>query len=118
MLGVINLLSLTVWETALHQKRPYLDLIDGINAIKHIIFHKLVPGIYNCATNTSSVQEIVDIIKELKPNIEVKKVKSSIMNDLSYGINTKKFIDTGFVFTGDLRRAIKETMSLFKGVNN
>ena len=109
--------SITVWETALEQNRPYLDLQDAVRAIKHFIFNKADSGIYNCATNTNNVNEIVGLISEFKANVTINKIESSIMNRLTYGVDNGKLIRTGFEFEGNLRIAIKETLSLFKDLN-
>ena len=78
---------LTVWETALNQKRPYLDLIDLANSITYIIKNDLFNNdVYNILTNNSTVNEIINCIKEFEANLEIKFVKTNIMNQLSYEV--------------------------------
>ena len=58
---------LTVWKTALHQHRPYLDLGDAVKAINFIIQKKLYDGrIYNVVTTNSSVSNISLAESELR----------------------------------------------------
>ena len=54
---------ITVWRTALHQKRPYLDLTDGVRALKFILQGKRFDNrVYNVVTDNSTVSDIVDVI--------------------------------------------------------
>ena len=111
-------LPITVWKTAYDQKRPYLDLFDACRAISFIIRNELFEGeIYNILTHNKTVHQIVDAISEFVPTLEIEFVKSEIMNQLSYDVSTEKFKSKGFVYKGDLKRGIKETLMLFNGLN-
>ena len=106
---------LTVWRTALHQHRPYLDLGDAVEAIKFIIQKKLYDGrVYNVVTTNASISSIVDIISAYVPNISVEYVDSQIMNQLSYHVSNKRLRDLGFEFEGDLEQGIGKTIDLLK----
>jgi nucleoside-diphosphate-sugar epimerase len=75
---------ISVWRTAYDQKRPYLDLLDASRAIELIIKNNIFDGrVYNVLTNNSTVREVVDVIREFVPDIEVGFVDSKIMNQLS-----------------------------------
>lgn len=111
-------LPVTVWETAYDQKRPYLDLFDAYRAISFIIRNELFEGeIYNILTHNKTVHQIIDTIREFVPTLEIKFVKNEIMNQLSYDVSTEKFKSKGFIYKGDLKRGIKETLMLFNGLN-
>ena len=80
---------LTIWKTALNQKRPYLSLGDGCRTIGHIIRHQLFDtGIYNIVTENLTVESILIIIK--------------------------KFGNTGFIYKGSIEKSIKDTIDLLK----
>jgi UDP-glucose 4-epimerase len=109
---------ISVWSTAYDQKRPYLDLFDASRAISHIIRNNIFDGrIYNVLTNNSTVREVVDVIREFVPDLEVGFVDSKIMNQLSYEVLDNRFKSQGFVSSGSLRRGIGETISWLKGAN-
>lgn len=109
---------ITVWKTAYNQKRPYLDLKDASNAFKHIISNDLFNGeIYNILTLNATVKEIVDIIQEQIPDLEIKYVDNKIMNQLSYEVSNEKFRNTGFSYKGNLNESINETINLLKNCN-
>ena len=110
---------ITVWTTAYDQKRPYLDLLDASQAIIYIIKNNIFDGqIYNVLTHNSTVRQVVDTIKEFVPNLEIDFVDSRIMNQLSYEVLCDRFKSKGFVFSGNLRRGIEETIDLLKNSNN
>ena len=108
---------LTIWKTAYNQKRPYLDLNDGINCIKFVISQNLFKNqIYNVATKNISIKNLLKNIKKYK-KIKVTFVSKKIMNQLSYEANCEKLLKKGFRFKGNLDKQIKKTLGLFKGIN-
>ena len=109
---------ISVWRTAYDQKRPYLDLLDASRAIELIIKNNIFDGrVYNVLTNNSTVREVVDVIREFVPDIEVGFVDSKIMNQLSYEVLDNRFKSQGFISAGSLRRGIGETISLLSNSN-
>ena len=109
---------ISVWSTAYDQKRPYLDLIDASRAISFIIGNDIFDGrIYNVLTDNATVREVVDVIREFIPGLEIGFVDSQIMNQLSYEVLDNRFRSKGFLPAGSLRRGIEETISLLKNAN-
>jgi len=109
---------ITVWKTAYEQKRPYLDLTDASRAIAFLIRNDLFDGrIYNVLTQNATVRQIVEIIRELVPALQITFVDSQIMNQLSYSVSSDRFARQGFTFTGDLRRGIGETIARLRQAN-
>jgi len=109
---------ITVWKTALNQKRPYLDLHDAIRAINFIIDKDLFNNeIYNVLTANYTVNDILKVIKKRLP-VKVSFVTTKIMNQLSYEVSNEEFIKTGFKFRGDLDKQIDKTIKLFRGFDN
>ena len=110
---------LTVWRTALNQERPYLDLSDAVRALDFLTRRERFDNeIYNVLTVNATVGEIVAIIREQIPDLEVQYVDSPIMNQLSYTVSAEKFKALGFEFRGDLRRGIGDTVRLFDGLKS
>jgi UDP-glucose 4-epimerase len=109
---------ISVWRTAYDQKRPYLDLLDASRAIELIIKNNIFDGrVYNVLTNNSTVRDVVDVIREFVPDIEVGFVDSKIMNQLSYEVLDNRLKSQGFISAGSLRRGIGETISLLSNSN-
>ena len=110
---------ITVWTTAYDQKRPYLDLLDASRAIIYIIENNIFDGqIYNVLTHNSTVRQVVETIKEFVPKLDIEFVDNRIMNQLSYEVLCDRFKAKGFIFSGNLKRGIKETIDLLKNSNN
>ncbi|CAN1525256.1 WcaG Nucleoside-diphosphate-sugar epimerases [Methylophilaceae bacterium] len=109
---------ITVWSTAYDQKRPYLDLVDAARAIAFIIRKDLFDGrIYNVLTHNATVRQVVDTVREFVPSLQVSFVDNKIMNQLSYEVSCERFVAEGFVFNGDLRRGIGDTVALLRRAN-
>jgi UDP-glucose 4-epimerase len=108
--------SITVWSTAMNQKRPYLDLSDAIKAIMFVVNNDLFDNeIYNVVSINSTVKEIIDIINKFIADTKVEYVESEIMNQLTYTVLNDKFKKTGFVFNGELGKGVSDTISILKG---
>lgn len=104
---------LTVWETALNQKRPYLELDDCCAAISWIINNTLYDSAtYNIVSNNFTVQNVVDAIRVHRSDLSLNLVQHKIMNQLSYEVSADKFKKTGFEFKGRLDQGIHNTISL------
>lgn len=109
---------ISVWRTAMNQRRPYLDLEDTTRVFLHIIDKKLFSrGIYNIITVNSTVAEIIEIIKKKIPDLKVEYVDCAIMNQLTYAVVNDKFKKTGFKFRGQMAKSINDTIKILRGAN-
>jgi nucleoside-diphosphate-sugar epimerase len=106
---------LTIWQTALHQKRPYLTLDDAMEAFKFIIRKKIFNNkVYNVLTENLTVDSIIQLIKNYVPNLDIKYVTTEIMNQLSYEVSSQRFRKEGFEFVGSIEADIRATIELLK----
>lgn len=106
---------LTVWRTALHQKRPYLALSDAVKALTFIIKNDLFDKrVYNVLTENLTVNSIIQVIKQHVPVLDVQYVDTEIMNQLSYDVSNQRFKGQGFEFMGSVEKSIEETIELLK----
>lgn len=106
---------LTVWREAMHQRRPYLDLSDGVRAIEFVLRHGPYGGLYNVLTANASVADIVRLVQEAVPDLRVEEVDSRVMNQLSYEVDDSRFRALGFEVRGELRAAIFDTVERLRG---
>ena len=114
----VNGQKITVWKTALYQKRPYLDIQDAAAAINHTIEKDLFDSeIYNIVTHGLTVNDVVETIKKYVPNLDVELVEHKIMNQLSYDASNKKALQKGFVFRGNIDKRVRETVEKLRSVN-
>ncbi len=108
---------ITVWRTALDQKRPYLELGDAVRALRFIIDKDIFDGrVYNVLTDNATVGNIVEVIRKYVPDLGIKLVDAAIMNQLSYTVSPARFRALGFEYEGDLDAGIRKTVELLRGV--
>ncbi len=106
---------LSVWKTALHQKRPYLELGDAVRAFRFVLEKGLFDGrLYNFVTQNATVNDIIQLLREEVPDVQVSLVDAKIMNQLSYEVRCERIQGLGFRFSGSLRDAVKETVELLR----
>lgn len=109
---------ITVWSTAYDQRRPYLALSDAMNAITFVIKNIPFDGqIYNVLTDNLTVRNVVEVIKQFIPNIQVDFVDNKIMNQLSYEVSCEKLMAHGFSFSGNIKNGIGESIALLRNAN-
>jgi nucleoside-diphosphate-sugar epimerase len=103
---------ITVWRTALRQKRPYLALDDAVRAISFIIGEGLFDRrIYNVLTENLTVEQIIGYIGEHAPDHRIEYVDTEIMNQLSYEGSCRRVREKGFEVRGSIRRCVAETIA-------
>ena len=84
---------LTVWRTALDQKRSYLDLSDAIQAVRFVLAQKTMrEPLYNVVTLNATVQDILDAVRRYAGDFTVQLTDSPIINQLSYEVSSERFI--------------------------
>ena len=107
----------TVWKTALHQRRPYLDLNDAVDAMAFMINRSMYDRrIYNVLTCNVTVDDILQIISQYVPDFKINFVDTAIMNQLSYHVSNERFRKMGFECKGDLENGIRQTIDMLNGV--
>ncbi|WP_243544707.1 NAD-dependent epimerase/dehydratase family protein [Pseudodesulfovibrio tunisiensis] len=93
----------TIWSSAMHQRRPYAYIGDAVRAIRVILAQDAFDGrIYNVATATHSVDDVLGAIRRVVPMLDVRLVDHLIMNDYSFGVNCDRIRELGYRPEGDL----------------
>ncbi|MEI7635912.1 MAG: SDR family oxidoreductase [Syntrophus sp. (in: bacteria)] len=107
---------LTVWRTALHQKRPYLAINDAMDALFFLLDKGCFDGrVYNVVTENLTVNDVISWIRPHVGEVMVDYVDAEIMNQLSYEVSSRRFRDLGFAFTGSIEKNIIETIGILQG---
>ncbi|MFQ5443757.1 MAG: NAD-dependent epimerase/dehydratase family protein [Nitrospinales bacterium] len=106
---------LSVWKTALNQKRPYCGLDDCVRVMNFFVANGgFDDQIYNIVTENFTVQDIIDVIREYIPETKIKLVDSPIMNQLSYEVSNEKSLKRGFTYTQNMRESVHEVLQKLK----
>ena len=109
---------LTVWDSAMESKRPYLGLNDCIRAYRFFETHGESGEIYNVVTKNFEMREIIDTIKQVLPEVNIEITKSPLLNQKPYHVSDDKVRKLGFTYEGSLHDYMKETIELFRGIKN
>jgi nucleoside-diphosphate-sugar epimerase len=106
--------AVTVWKTALHQKRPYLALEDAVEAFLgagRVLSEKPVPEVINVVTQNHTVNDILKMIRTHLPWLRIEMTENRIMNQLSYEVVSRYADSIGFCPAGSIERCIQETLA-------
>lgn len=109
--------NINVYQTALHQYRPYLSLKDAFKVFKFTIERNFFKNdIYNVVSANHTVDQILNKIRKNIKNIKIKFVKTKIMNKLSYMVSNEKIKKEGFFLSNNINKEIKDTINLFRNI--
>lgn len=109
---------ITVWKTALNQKRPYCGLGDCVNAINFFVTNDHFDNqVYNIVTANLTVQDIINVIKKYIPGIQISFVDSPIMNQLSYEVSNKKSLSLGLRYNDTIENGLLISLQKLRNVN-
>ena len=109
--------NIYVYKTALNQYRPYLSLKDAFKVFKFCIENDFFENdIFNALSGNFTVKQILKKIQKYKKNINIKLVKTKIMNQLSYHVSSKKLENNGLYLNRKIEKDIKETLKLLDNI--
>jgi UDP-glucose 4-epimerase len=113
---------LSVWRTAWHQLRPYLDVQDAVRVLTWALTLSMPAAlsndpVLNVVTENLSVEQVVRAVEAAFGPVEVEFTESPIMNQLSYEVETARIVEMGFSAGGSIFEAVKETARLLSGVS-
>jgi len=110
--------AITVWKTALHHKRPYCGLGDCVKAINFFVANNHFDrNIYNIVTANLTVQNIVEMIRDHVPDIQISFVDSPVMNQLSYEASNRKSRALGLTYEDSIEESLLIVLRKLKNVN-
>ncbi|MBS3086398.1 NAD-dependent epimerase/dehydratase family protein [Candidatus Pacearchaeota archaeon] len=109
---------LTVWDSALESKRPYLGLNDSIRAFEFIEKYGKSGEVYNVVTENYSMKDVIETIRKVVPDVKIEITKSPIINQKPYHASNEKVISLGFEFRDSLENEVRETIRLFSSIDN
>jgi len=109
--------NIFVYKTALDQYRPYLSLNDAFKVFKFCIEKDFFKNeIFNALSGNYTVNQILKKIRKYKKDIKIKLVNSTIMNQLSYHVSSKKLESNGLFLKGNIENDIKKTLKLLSNI--
>jgi len=111
-------IPLTVWTENYKMVRPYLSLVDAVEAIKMAIEWANLDGdTFNVLTKNYSLEQIINYISLYSPHkVNIDWVDTPLLNQYSYYVSQVKITERGFKTTGDIREDIQDTMNLLRNL--
>ncbi|MBN2230611.1 MAG: NAD(P)-dependent oxidoreductase [Candidatus Thorarchaeota archaeon] len=110
--------SLTVWETALQEARPYVEVRDVTRSyIFSMNNNKMDYEVYNVVAENLNMHQVIERIKKYFPNVDVKISPAPDLNQASYVLSSDKIKKVGFKFNYTIDDGINKLASKFSGLS-
>lgn len=109
--------ALTVWENALQETRPYVEVRDVMSA--YFFGHneqKMRGEVYNIVAENRSIHEVIDIIREFLPDTEMVVSPAPHENHVSYMLSSDKILKLGFKFQYSIADGIESIAKKLEGI--
>jgi nucleoside-diphosphate-sugar epimerase len=108
-------MPLTVWESARTEKRPYLHLLDSVNALSFALTEKRMKcEVYNVVGENASMNRITSVIGKEVPDARVIITPTPNLNQVSYELDESKIEQVGFKPRHTLEEGVKEIADRFR----
>ena len=110
---------LPIWKSMMNKPRPYLSLTDAFKVFKFTIEKDFFNNeSFNILSNNLTLKTIIQYFRKYKKNIKIKYENSKLINQYSYKVSNKKFVDRAFNLKANIGNDIKSTLKIFKDINN
>ena len=104
--------------TILKKIKTNYEMFFPNKKILDIAKHNLINNeTFNLVSHNMKVREIIEIIKQ-KLEVAIEFVEHEIMNQLSFEVSNKKFLNTNFKFNSDIKNEIFETLDKLQHLKN
>ncbi len=108
---------LTVWESAQHEKRPYLHISDTVDALVFAMSNGSMTGeIYNVIGENASINRITSVIGKEVSDARVVITPTPNLNQVSYEIDGSKIEKLGFKPSHTLEQGVRDIVHKFGGL--
>ena len=109
---------LPIWKTMMFKPRPYLSLKDAFKVIKFTVENNFFNNqIYNILSENLTLKEILFYFKKYNKKIIINYENSKLVNQYSYKVSKNKFSKDGLFINSKINIDIKNTLKLFKNLN-
>lgn len=109
--------SLTVWESAQTEKRPYLHLQDSCDALVYALKRTDMNGqTYNVVGENASINRITSVIAKQIPDLKIVITPTPNLNQVSYELDSSKIERAGFRPTHTMEEGVEEMVVRFRGL--
>ena len=89
-----------------------MDRSSSGNEIPNVYIDGVNQSLTTVVSGNHTVKEIINIIKHKIPNLKIAFVEHKIMNQLSYEVSNQKTLNTGFIYNGNIRQGVNDTLKV------
>ena len=108
-------MPLTVWESARTEKRPYLHVLDSVDALSFALTNRRMKGeIYNVVGENASMNRITSVISREVPDSRVIITPTPNLNQVSYELDESKIERAGFKPHHTMEEGFREIVEKFR----
>jgi nucleoside-diphosphate-sugar epimerase len=108
-------MPLTVWESARTEKRPYLHVLDSVDALSFALTNRGMKGeIYNVVGENASMNRITSVISREVPDSRVIITPTPNLNQVSYELDESKIERAGFKPHHTMEEGVREIVDKFR----
>ena len=108
-------MPLTVWESARTEKRPYLHVLDSVDALSFALTSTGMKGeIYNIVGENASMNRITSVISHEVPDSRVIITPTPNLNQVSYELDESKIERAGFKPHHTMEEGVREIVDKFR----
>jgi UDP-glucose 4-epimerase len=101
----------TVWESGLHQRRPYCHVDDAARVLMFLARDRQLAGtMVHAASHHETASTIVDVIRAYRTGLDIRTIAHESMNHFSYDVSCQRLARAGFQFQGSLRRGVAQVI--------
>ncbi len=110
-------MPLTVWESAQHEKRPYLHISDTVDALAFAMSNRSMRGeIYNVIGENASINRITSVISKQVSDTKVLITPTPNLNQVSYELDGSKIEKLGFKPSHSLEQGVRDVVHKFEAL--
>lgn len=111
--------SLSVFGTG-EQRRPLLHIRDASDAIRFCLEQpdQTTGRVFNVATGNYSINELVEVLRGIKPDLRVRFTDQEILTHLSYEVEVAAVAEAGWSAQADLASELERLTSRFDNVTS
>jgi UDP-glucose 4-epimerase len=108
-------MPLTVWESAQTEKRPYLHVLDSVDALSFALTDRRMKSeVYNVVGENASMNRITSVISREVPKTQVVITPTPNLNQVSYELDETKIEKAGFKPRHTLEEGVREIVDRFR----
>lgn len=98
------------------QRRPFIHVRDASAAVRHCLLYPEMEDVYNAVGTTASILELVEGVRQTKPDVQVRYVEQDIRTHFSFNVCNDTLVRSGWQPATTLEAGVAELIEHFVGL--